>query len=168
MRFKVEFYFHVLHTLIQRLETRFEDFRHVAEFFSIPNPKKFPAGDTTTRIRALAKFYAGDVESDSEWGLDEFLSFCAVCSELKIKLKSTEAILPFMICNDMDRAFPNIAILYCIYLTLPVSSANVERSFSCLKLIKNYLRACMEEARLSNLTLRRILSLIMTRWLRGL
>ncbi|KAJ8348815.1 hypothetical protein SKAU_G00274040 [Synaphobranchus kaupii] len=110
------------------------------------------ADDATNRIQDLANFYAEDV-STSEQVLDEFLSFRAMCNELEIKFNTTEAVLPFMVCNDMDRAFPNISILYRIYATLPVTSANAERSFSRLKLIKNYLRACMKEGRLSNLTL---------------
>ncbi len=65
-------------------------------------------------------------------------SICAICSDLEIKLSHTEAVLPFIICNDMERAFPNISILYRIYQTLPVTSANAEHSFSRLKLIKNY------------------------------
>lgn len=76
-----------------------------------------------------------------------------MCNDLEIKFTTPEAVLPFMICNDMERAFPNVGIFYLIYKTFPVISANAERSFSRLKLIKNYLRACMKESRLSNLTL---------------
>ena len=38
-------------------------------------------------------------------------------------------------------------------MTLPVSSATAERSFSRLKLIKSYLRSTMSESRLTNLAL---------------
>ncbi|KAJ8364351.1 hypothetical protein SKAU_G00131820 [Synaphobranchus kaupii] len=151
-RFKVEFYFHVLDILVQQFEKRFTDFRQMAKLFSILNPRNFSTDDATNRIQDLANFYAEDV-STSEQVLDEFLSFRGMCNELEIKFNTTEAVLPFMVCNDMDRAFPNISILYRIYATLPVTSANAERSFSRLKLIKNYLRACMKEGRLSNLTL---------------
>ncbi|KAG6930640.1 hypothetical protein G0U57_003206 [Chelydra serpentina] len=41
----------------------------------------------------------------------------------------------------------------CILLTLPVSVASGERSFSKLKLLKNYLRSTMSQNRLSGLTL---------------
>ena len=40
-----------------------------------------------------------------------------------------------------------------IYLTVPISSAQAERTFSRLKLIKTYLRSTMGETRLSNLAL---------------
>jgi len=53
----------------------------------------------------------------------------------------------------MDRAFPHLTILHRIYKTLPISSTSAERSFSRLRLIKTYLRSCIDEARPSNLTL---------------
>ncbi|CAF0772997.1 unnamed protein product [Brachionus calyciflorus] len=40
-----------------------------------------------------------------------------------------------------------------IYLTIPISSASPERSFSCLKRIKSYLRNSMNQERLSDLAL---------------
>ena len=39
--------------------------------------------------------------------------------------------------------FPNVYIAYRILLTIPVTIASVERSFSKLKLIKSYLRFTM-------------------------
>ena len=46
---------------------------------------------------------------------------------------------------------PKLLKLFCIYLSIPVSSAGGERSFSCLKLLKTYLRNTMLESRLSDL-----------------
>ena len=48
-------------------------------------------------------------------------------------------------------AFFEMYKLICISLTLSVSSAGCERSFSCLKLQKNYLRSISGEDRTSNL-----------------
>jgi len=53
----------------------------------------------------------------------------------------------------MAPGLPNLSILYKIYLTLPVTSATAERSFSRLKLIKTYLRSTMSNERLSGLAL---------------
>lgn len=44
---------------------------------------------------------------------------------------------------DMEKLVPNAAIAYRILLTIPVSVASAERSFSKLKIIKNYLRNSM-------------------------
>ena len=62
-------------------------------------------------------------------------------------------VLKFMRANDMCSIYPNLSTLYHIFLTLPMSSAGAERSFSRLKLIKSYLRSTMTEERLSGLAL---------------
>ena len=49
--------------------------------------------------------------------------------------------------------FPNLWIALRILLTLPVSVASGERSFSRLKLIKNFLRSTMGQSRLNELGL---------------
>ena len=49
--------------------------------------------------------------------------------------------------------FPNLWIALRILLTLPVSVASGERSFSRLKLIKNFLRSTMGQIRLNELGL---------------
>ncbi|CAI6375605.1 unnamed protein product [Macrosiphum euphorbiae] len=48
-------------------------------------------------------------------------------------------------------AFPNIVISLRILLTIPITSASAERSFSKLKIIKNYLRNTMSQKRVTEL-----------------
>lgn len=55
--------------------------------------------------------------------------------------------------NNLTHSFPNISIALRILLTIPVSVATAERSFSKLKLIKNYLRSRMGQERLQNLAI---------------
>uniref|UniRef100_A0ACD5VUM1 Uncharacterized protein n=1 Tax=Avena sativa TaxID=4498 RepID=A0ACD5VUM1_AVESA len=47
--------------------------------------------------------------------------------------------------------FPNISIAYRFLYTAPVTVALAERSFSKLKLLKNYLRSAMSQERLNGL-----------------
>ena len=47
---------------------------------------------------------------------------------------------------------PEVATVLKLFLTISVTSATAERSFSKLKLIKNYLRSTMTQQRLSNLS----------------
>ncbi|XP_051206126.1 uncharacterized protein [Lolium perenne] len=47
--------------------------------------------------------------------------------------------------------YPNISIAYRIMFTVPVTVASAERSFSKLKLLKNYLRSTMTQQRLNGL-----------------
>jgi hypothetical protein len=47
--------------------------------------------------------------------------------------------------------YPNIFIAYRILFTMPVIVASAERTFSKLKLLKNYLRSVMSQERLNGL-----------------
>ena len=47
--------------------------------------------------------------------------------------------------------YPNVSVAYRILLTIPVTVASAERSFSKLKLLKNCLRSTMLQERLNGL-----------------
>ncbi|KAG6425970.1 hypothetical protein SASPL_110181 [Salvia splendens] len=51
----------------------------------------------------------------------------------------------------VEDCYPNVSIAYRILLTIPVTVASAERSFSKLKLLKNYLRSTMSQDRLNGL-----------------
>ena len=55
--------------------------------------------------------------------------------------------------NRLHEIYPNLNILLRMFLTVPVTVASGERSFSKLKIIKNYLRSSMAQDRLSGLAL---------------
>ena len=47
--------------------------------------------------------------------------------------------------------YPNIFVAYQILFTIPITVASAERSFSKLKLLKNYLRSTMSQESLNGL-----------------
>lgn len=49
--------------------------------------------------------------------------------------------------------YPNVFKLLKLALTIPISSATCERSFSTMRRIKNWLRTSMEQDRFSNLSI---------------
>ena len=51
--------------------------------------------------------------------------------------------------------YPNLSILLQVLVTLPVTTATPERSFSTLKRLKTYLRSSMGDERLTSLALNR-------------
>ena len=49
--------------------------------------------------------------------------------------------------------YPNISIAYRILFTVPVTVALAERTFSKMKLLRNYLRSAMSQERLNGLAI---------------
>ena len=97
----------------------------------------------------LEDFLKYDVHYDID-GLDLF-SELNVLKEILQKKDYT----PIDILNYIKRlgSFPNTCIAYRILLTILVTVASAERSFSKLKLIKSYLRSTMSQERLSGLSI---------------
>jgi len=62
---------------------------------------------------------------------------------LNLSLKHPEDVLQHIL--TMEIAFHDLALLGKLVLTIPVFSANAERSFSALKRVKTYLRSNMAE-----------------------
>lgn len=61
--------------------------------------------------------------------------------------------LNYIYSEDMLDLYSNLSIALHLLLTLPVTVASGERSFSALKLIKSYLRSSMSQERLRGLAL---------------
>ncbi|VVC45182.1 HAT, C-terminal dimerisation domain [Cinara cedri] len=68
------------------------------------------------------------------------------------KTTITDLSLFFMI-ENLSTIFPDIFTATIIFMTIPVISSSAERSFSKLKLLKNYLRNTMSQDRLSSLAI---------------
>ena len=97
----------------------------------------------------LEDFLKHDVYYDID-GLD-------LSSELNVlkEILQIKDYTPIDILNYIKRldSFPNTCIAYRILLTLPVTIASTERSFSKLKLIKSYLKSTMSKEKLSGLVI---------------
>ena len=55
--------------------------------------------------------------------------------------------------EDLLTSFAELANVCILFMTLPVSVATAERSFSKLKIIKNYLRSTIAQERLDSLAM---------------
>ena len=55
--------------------------------------------------------------------------------------------------NNIIATFPNLNIILRIYLTLPISNASGERSFSVMARIKKILRSTLGQQKLNSLSL---------------
>ncbi|CAI6372170.1 unnamed protein product [Macrosiphum euphorbiae] len=55
--------------------------------------------------------------------------------------------------NLNKKVFPNLYLMVQVAITLPISSATSERSFSAMRRINTYLRSTMNQDRFSNLSI---------------
>lgn len=72
---------------------------------------------------------------------------------LKPKIRESNGIANVLNAAQATGAYPRAQKVYQYLLTIPVSIASNERSFSKLKIIKNYLRTTMTDERLFHLML---------------
>jgi hypothetical protein len=67
------------------------------------------------------------------------------------KIRSAADVLKHLCENEMTNSYSMLVLAIVLLLTLPVTVATAERSFSKLKIIKNYLRSTMAQERLNAL-----------------
>ena len=93
-------------------------------------------------------------------GLDLFSELKVLKEVLQINKNS-----PINVLNYIKKleSFPNACITFRILLTIPVTVAFTERSFSKLKLIKSYLRLIISQERLNGLVILSIENEILTK-----
>lgn len=135
------------------LKTRMGSAKNLNESFSFLTGRglwELIDKDLKIRSRNLAIAYPEDLSED-EFPI-EVLVFRDHVTETDSKEFNALDLLNFIQKRDLCDAFPNVCVTLRIYSTLPTTSAGCERSFSKLKLIKNYLRSSMCQERLSNLT----------------
>lgn len=147
-------------TLIKNLEDRFRDISAIAAF-DIFNPAKLPIAPTdddmdsfleygNTQIEELSTQYQGVVAS-SECCLEEWNSYRQYLRESCVHLKHSEVIQDLCTNQTVAAIFPNMSALAKICRVVPVHTADVERTFSQLKLIKIRIRNRMQEKTLDSL-----------------
>ncbi|XP_076059600.1 zinc finger MYM-type protein 1-like [Oratosquilla oratoria] len=151
--FKVEFYYSVLDMAIQSVEERFHQLHSYKAIFGflydIHGIKNAPNADILHDCQNLEKSLTHNGHHD--------IDARDLCSELKavsrrlMKPMLPQAALCFIFEQKLQDSVPNVMIALKILLTLPVSVASGERSFSKLKLIKTYLRSTMLQQRLVGL-----------------
>ena len=95
----------------------------------------------------MASFYGLKIENFST----ECLLAKTTLSRLGDKPESVHSVYIQLL--TLQAAFPSLIKLLKIALTLAVSTAQCERSFSALKRIKTYLRTTMSEQRLTDIAL---------------
>lgn len=151
--FKVNIFYAVVDTALMQLRERFCGQGLVSDTFSFLFPKNLTQlsdEEVETPCRNLCDLYKEDFENADDL-ISEVRSFKNEFSE-ELKEKSTVTdIINILLSSHIASSMPELLSLCILFVTLPVTVASAERSFSKLKLIKNYLRSTMAQDRLDGL-----------------
>ena len=120
---------------------------------------QYPEGCTSLPndhgIRGLASLWETDLE-DIELVESEFVRWSNKWNNVFARDGSVPETLTEAIKKCDVVAFPNVHKLLHLMLTLPITTAECERSMSRLRILKNYLRSTMKSERFNGLTLMKL------------
>jgi hypothetical protein len=154
-KFKVTYFYHIIDQALTSLKNQFEQFQSYKEIFGFFLYGKF-------------KNISEDKLMENCSQLQNFLEYKEQCDfygdELFQELRHLKTLLPKDVTKSIDilktiksyweeDGFQIVWVAYRILLTILVTVASAERSFSKLKLIKTYLWTTMSQERLSGLAM---------------
>lgn len=145
-------------TFQQEVTTRYQGMEDISLRFAILETGNLLKSSETELPKLVSSFVDTYKEISSEDMINEIprmrrlLQAANVSEEEALKWSSLR-LLQFIVEYELQDSIPNLTLAFRFYLTLCVSVASCERSFSKLKLIKSYLRSTMNQARLSGLAI---------------
>jgi hypothetical protein len=156
-RFQVNVFIASIDIIVTQLDGRFTSVDAVATTFQCLSPQFLSADTSTDEVvfqsaTSLAAAYSCDI---SENFTPQLLSFRALFMEDIRHIQTVAELADFLIVKNYSLlpTFHDLYTAFLLFLTLPVTVASAERSFSKLKLIKTYLRNTMQHDRLSGLAI---------------
>lgn len=134
-RFKVETYNVILDKMLSCLDKRIDAYTELNKLFRVLFNMDTDCDSVRKCAAALSSAYPDDLDRD--FG-EELIQFKAFVQEEKNR--SPVIMLQLLHRHGLQSTFPNVFVALRIFLTLPVTNAEGERSFSRLKRVKNELR----------------------------
>ncbi|XP_020875868.1 zinc finger MYM-type protein 1-like [Arabidopsis lyrata subsp. lyrata] len=152
--FRINYFIKIVDQGLVSLETRFDQLQSYEKtfgfLFDLKKLKLANDDDLMASCTNLEVFLKHGIHSDLD-GNDLYLELKLFKEVLPKEMKKPVEVLDFL--KKMESCYPNIWTAYRIMMTIPVSVASAERSFSKLKLIKSYLRSTMTQDRLNGLAI---------------
>lgn len=132
----------------------YDDFQEKFYFLT----KLFDSQADTENLRQnttnLKLMYTNDLELDFVEECIHFQKHCMAGTGMENPSeKSLQGISKFLRSHSLEDVYPNLDIALRICLCIPATNCAGERSFSCLRRIKNYLRSSTSEDRLNSLAI---------------
>ena len=150
-KFRVETFFVIIDKILVSLVQRCRAYKQISQDFAfIQSLQENDLIKLKLDVSTLVTKYTRDLESNC---IDEFLNYSEFVTHLK--LDRDPRILMQHIRGDqlLESTFPNVSTALRLFLTLPVTVCEGERSFSKLTLIKSHLRSTMGQNRLNALAI---------------
>jgi len=149
--FRISYFLPVVDQAISSLTTRFEQYQSYQQNFGFLFTSETLQSLDDTSLKSSCDNLGAVLTKDGKSDVD--------ANELYVELKFLQDFIPkenmgpVEILKFLKRhdCFPNASIAYRVLLTIPVTVASAERSFSKLKLLKSYLRSTMTQQRLNDL-----------------
>jgi hypothetical protein len=153
--FRVNVFYKMLDIASGQITQRFAAVTHVVEKFSVLNPIKLTQLAECEIVEAATRLQVEYSDDLSEAFPMQLVSFKASLKNNIEKMSSIKQLAHMLIVeySAVSSAFDDVVTALVLFLTLPVTVAGAERSFSKLKIIKSYLRNTMGQSRLSGLSL---------------
>lgn len=148
--FRINSFLPILDALKTDLEGRYQEYLAIfKKFEALLQFGELDENELRVEAEKLQKHFEGDLE---ESFIDELIHFQLYCKGKGIIEKNSPVKLLLHIHeNELQLLFPNVDIAYRIFISTAVTNCSAERSFSCLKRIKNCLRSTTNEERLNDL-----------------
>ena len=150
--FRKHIFYVVLDNVIGGLTVRFSAAKQISDtFIFLWNYQKMSEEELKRKAAKLAKKYSKDVSSEDLVQEMNHITMVHNANFGTKQLGALELLNALAECR-LESIFPNLSVSLRMFLTAPATVASAERSFSKLKLIKNYLRSTMSQDRLNNLS----------------
>ena len=142
-------YFEIIDNIYNQISDRFGSLTKL-EFMSLLNEEKFSSYKSNFPESLINK-----LNTSPYCKLFDFVKLknelVALYSSPEFENKPVHELVPYMNTNNIHSIMSETYKLASLILSIPASTASVERSFSALKRINNYIRATQSQERLSAL-----------------
>lgn len=154
-QFKINVFYYTLDIIIAQIRQRFVGMRSVREYFDFLEPKtifELPEKEILKKCNNFSKKYAELISNQLALQYNQVISLLKQVMTSSMSVKDFAKLL-LQKYGCLESEFSEVYTAIMLFLTLPVTTASVERSFSKLKIIKDYKRNTMGQTKLHELAL---------------